>query len=219
MTQGIDVYSTDKYTRLKLDKYIESNRAIDRFAGKLVNYKKSLIFLGASDPPPNSPIKIKKHVRCPGTRKLIKAFRKRGNCVVIPVDEYNTSQTCALCYARFDRRTRSHKFKVCQDCRPTDRLFLPSLIVTQMGKRDLQAFRKMDRQRYADALAANQAHAVPIDLVSKVQIYAKEWQENIDGVLKNINVENPQAIQKTVWHRDVVAAKCIMVKGKNHIFS
>lgn len=109
---GLAVYANQKYARLSLDKYIESNRAIDKIAAFLTNKLKSIIYIGAAEMSPNSPIKIRKNVRCPGTRKLVQSFKKLGNCYVRFVDEYFTSQTCARCYQRFDRNTRSHRFKV-----------------------------------------------------------------------------------------------------------
>lgn len=37
MKKGITVYTTEKYTRLRLDKYIESNRVSDKVAAMLVS--------------------------------------------------------------------------------------------------------------------------------------------------------------------------------------
>lgn len=109
---GLAAYANQTYARLGLDKYIESNRVIDKIAAKLTNKKKSIIYIGSAEISPNSIIKIRKYVRCPGVRKLVKAFKKLGNVYVRFVDEYFTSQTCAKCFSRFDRNTRSHRFKV-----------------------------------------------------------------------------------------------------------
>lgn len=109
---GLATYANQKYARLSLDKYIESNRAIDRIAARLTNKQKSIIYIGAAEISPNSPIGIRKNVRCPGTRKLVKSFKKLGNCFIRFVDEYFTSQTCAKCFYRFPRNTRNDRFKV-----------------------------------------------------------------------------------------------------------
>lgn len=93
---GIETYTQRSYARLQLDKHIEWHRAIDKIAAKLENKKPSLIFIGSGgSTPANSPIKIKRNVRCPVTRKLIGAFKKRSNCVIRMVDEWMTSQHCA----------------------------------------------------------------------------------------------------------------------------
>lgn len=39
LKKGMDVYTTDKYTRLSLDKYILSNRVCDNIAGMVTNHK------------------------------------------------------------------------------------------------------------------------------------------------------------------------------------
>lgn len=213
LKSGMAAYATAQYARLGADKHIESQRAIDRLAGNLVNNGPSLIFIGNVDMAPNSPIRIKKHMRCPGLRKLINAFKKRSNCVVIPVDEYFTSQTCAKCYGRFDRNTRSHCFKVCLDCRPATTEMLPSLIVSKTGKRDLQGFRKMDR-------IAQRHQLESVGLHSKVILHHKKWMVNpVTDILEYVvegedeMIEEDDHVRKTVWNRDIVAAKCILVKG------
>lgn len=220
-TNGIAAYTTREYSRLGFDKHICSYRAVDQIVGMLTNYEPSVVFFGNGETPPNSPIKIKKHVRCPGNRKIINGFKKRGNCDVIPTDEYYTSQTCARCYGRFDVRTKSHKFKVCLDCKPKLDALLPSKIVTHLGKRDLQGFRKLDRIYNA----ANPD--TPVPLLTKVKTYRKIWQINREtGEIVNAAAEHMfdfddeldadaqrRIPHKTVWQRDIVAAKCILIKG------
>lgn len=109
---GMVTYANQKYSRLALDKYIESNRAIDKIAAFLTNKQKTIAYIGAAEISPNSPIRIRKYVRCPGVRKLVHAFKKLGNVYIRYVDEYYSSQTCAKCYSRFDPRTRRDRFKV-----------------------------------------------------------------------------------------------------------
>lgn len=155
-----------------------------------------------------------------------------GNCVILPVDEYFTSQTCAKCFGRFPRHTRSRRFKVCLNCLPMIQAMLPSVIIAKRGKRDLQMIRR--------ALLANQVVTngeesyldLTIRLLSKVNLHLKNWLVNpVTGVLENVNADqqpielpggeigaNADANQqprvlKTVWNRDIVAAKCILIKG------
>lgn len=211
------VYATQKYARLSFDKYVESNRASDQFAVQLTRKQTSMVYLGAAQMSPNSPIGIKRRLRCPGTRKLLASFKKLGNCVVRFVDEYYTSQTCAKCFGRFDRRTKANRFKICQQCVPNDAALLPGMIISKMSSRQLQKLRKQKRveqRQQPQPQNFNQpGNAVnpirPIKqnrLVSKIVVFFKR-HVNEDGDLVYI------AEPKTVWHRDIVAAKCILYKG------
>lgn len=112
LEQAMNVYATRKYSRTKLYHYMESNRASDKVATKLTKGKPTIAMVGSADMSPNSPIGIKKRLRCPGTRKLVKSFKKLGNCIVMFVDKYFTSQTCAKCFKRFDPATKRNRFKV-----------------------------------------------------------------------------------------------------------
>lgn len=220
---GIDTYTQRCYARLQLDKHIESNRAIDRIAGKLVAKKSALIHMGAAEPcHPNSPIKIKKHVRCPGTRKLLNAFKKRGNVVVRFVDEYMTSQLCGRCFNRFPQWTRSKRYKKCDTCIPDQRVGLAELIVTNVSKRAyqmqqaiMQVWQQMAEN--GDRIAATLTQLKTRRLVSKKQRFWKTWQPNgaaNAGPEEDADTQPQEAI-KTVWHRDISAAKLILYRGKH----
>ncbi|XP_031639183.1 uncharacterized protein LOC116351242 [Contarinia nasturtii] len=74
LKKGMAVYTTPKYTLLQFDKYVESNRTVDKLTGNLVNHKAAIIHMGNAEISPNSCIRIKKHVRAPGTLKLLKGF-------------------------------------------------------------------------------------------------------------------------------------------------
>lgn len=214
---GIGTYTKRKYARLSLDKHINWHRAIDKTAGALVNHKAAIIFLGAGQIAPNSPISIRKHVRCPGTRKLAEAFEKRGNCVVIMVDEHNTSQHCAKCFTKFDRRTKNYRYKKCNDCHPNPILQLPTQIVTGLSKRALQMKRAITKvwqnmSRMGSLIAATLTKSTNKRLVSKNHRFLKTW-------LPNANGEDEDVVHKTVWHRDICAAKLILYRGEYfHIF-
>lgn len=203
MKKGMDVYATPKYTRLRFEKYIRTVRASDEKAGELVNYKPSIIFFGAAETPPNSPIRIKKHMRCPGSRKLYASFKKRGNCVIVFVNECFTSQTCAKCIGRFDPRTKSHRFKVCQNCRPRFEAMLPSMVVTKKGRRRsrldrLQIF-LLEREAIENSTEPDQQKAD--SLLSKVLIHTYEWLINpVNGEMENVVAEKSNELyQESEW--------------------
>lgn len=238
MERGIAVYTTDKYTRLSFDKYVRSNSVCDSIASMLTNRQPTLVHFGAAEMSPNSPIGIKKGLRCPGNRKMIRSYRKCPGCMVNMVDEYYTSQTCAKCFGRFDRRTRRHRFKVCLDCRPHLDAMLPSMIVCKVSKRKMREERLLQFLHEKEAEEGNGNQAVDNDaphpnqpnaesLLPKVAIYHKTWLVNpVSGVLEYENVNQTDEmkvvdwathqprVHKTPWHRDIVAAKCILIKGK-----
>ncbi|XP_031618637.1 uncharacterized protein LOC116337846 [Contarinia nasturtii] len=224
MNDGIETYSTKQYARLGLDKHIESVRAIDKTACKMVHNQPSIFYMGASgSTPANSPIKIKKHVRCPGTRKLLAAIMKRGNCIIRMVDEYMTSQHCPLCFKRFPVATRSHRYKVCVGCVPNPIVGLPRTIVTNVSKRLLQMRRTIERmwremRDIGDVIAATLRDGPNAGrLVSKKQRFFKTWLPNV----ANVEIEGAAGAQPTlttVWHRDIAAAKLILYKGECVVF-
>jgi len=218
MENGIASYTTNKYARLQLDKHIEWHRAIDTIANKLVCEKSALVWLGGGTFAANSPISIKKHVRCPGLRKLLGAFKKRSNVIVRIVDEYMTSQLCGRCFKRYPRWTNSKRYKMCTECQPDKRLRLPTSIVTNVSKRVQQMERAIMQVWQEMAEAGDQIAAILTQrntgrLVSKKQRLLKTWQPNA-----NVNAETEEAVQpetvlKTVWHRDISATRLIMYKG------
>lgn len=224
MNDGIEAYTDKRYARLGLDKHIESVRAVDKVADTIHLGERSLICLGASgSTPANSPIKIKKYMRCPGVRKLIAAFKKRDNCIIRMVDEYMTSQHCALCFKQFPQATRSHRFKNCYNCIPHqilhDLRLLPSVIVTKVSKRVLQMRRTIERtwremREMGDAVAATLQDAPNTQrLVSKKQRFFKTWLPNVVVINEYIEEATEIKPRTTVWHRDIVAAKLILYKG------
>jgi hypothetical protein len=233
MENGIETYTVKQYARLGLDKHIEWYRAIDKIVGKLVSNQSAIVYIGAGgSTPANSPIKIKKHVRCPGTRKLIAAFKKRSNCVIRLVDEYMTSQHCARCFKRFPLATRGDRYKVCVGCVPNPIVQLPKLIVTHVSKRLLQMRRAIERVWRAmretgdvliemgDELMDDIAAVMAIfqddpntgRLVSKKQRFFKTWPPMPVNVEIEGNADG-QPLLTTVWHRDIAAAKLILYKG------
>lgn len=201
MTEGLGVYATRKYARLNFDKYVGENRAMDNFAASLTKKMPSIVYLGAAQVSPNSPIGIKKRWRCPGNRKLLRSFKKLGNVIVRFVDEYFTSQTCARCFGRFDPRTKPNRFKVCQQCHMDENALLPRQIISTASKRQLKKWREQQR------IEGNPTRPAGTSLVSKIIVFYKCYL-NDAGDLVYFDDQT-----KTVWHRDIVAAKCILYKG------
>lgn len=153
------------------------------------------------------------------------------------VHESRTSRLCARCFTPFPLETLSHRFKVCEWCVPDqnewpDGLKLPTKIVSMKSKRTYQ----MERRERREAIIANPNQAV--GSVSKMICYRKNWQQNelydVDGndaqrpdfningeydytadyVPDDWNLDEP--ILKTIWHRDISAAKLILYKGKSN---
>ncbi|XP_055296010.1 uncharacterized protein LOC129565303 [Sitodiplosis mosellana] len=222
MKNGIETYTIRGIARLGLDKHIEEVRAMDEKAAELVNGKVAIVYMGAADVPANSPIRIKKHVRCPGNRKLIAAFKKRGNVIVRMVNEFMTSQLCGRCFKQYPRHTRGDRFKKCNDCRPDPRVGLPRTIVTNVCKRALQMKRAFERtwrqmRDMGDPIAATLTSTNTSRLVPTKTRFVKTWQPN--GL--NVELEDaaqPQNTLKAVWHREISAAKLILYKGHCQLF-
>lgn len=212
MENGIETYTTSSYTRLSLDKHIRWHRAIDKIANALVGFLSAIVYIGPTDFSPNSPISIRKHMRCPGLRKLIGAFKKRSNVIIRLVDEWMTSQHCAKCFKRFLLATKSMRFKKCDNCLPNPIVRLPTSIVTNVSKRMLQMQRAImkvwnEMSAAGNAIAAALSQPENYNLVPKKQVFLKTWTPNVNNGGDGANSH------KSVWHRDITAAKCILYKG------
>lgn len=184
---------------------------------------------------PNSP--IKGHRRCPGTRKMLHALKKRPNCDYLMVDEFKTSQVCGLCFNLFGVGTKLHRFKVCKFCIPLQVALPAKRIITTLGKRALQFERRIARgvmglvAMNIDGRAAAEAHPNQQQrrLVSKITQFDKTvpLPRNVDAVDDEEAVQcNPVAstsefdcivqiprLRSIVWHRDISAAKIMIYKG------
>lgn len=180
-------------------------------------------------------------MKCPGTRKMLKSFMKlpKGSILIRNVNEFRTSRLCARCFTPFPLATLSHRFKVCEFCLPDQddwplRLKLPSKIVTKKSKRMYQTERKEMRE----AMIAN-PDVQGVGFVSTMKCYRKNWRQNwqqngLDNnpaVLPGAIIDNDydftadyvpedffdvpiDPILKTVWQRDITAAKLIMYRGE-----
>lgn len=195
--------------------------------------------MGAANISPNSPIKIKKHVRCPGNRKMLKSFKKMPDNVIRMTNEFRTSRFCGRCIEPFALETLGDRIKVCEWCTPDqddwpDGLELPEKIVTMKSKRMLQS----ERQEMREQIIENPNRAGD-GFVSKVICYRKNWQQNAANDMDVNDVQRPgnihdeyatdftedyvpedffdrpnESFLKTVWQRDIAAAKLILYRGK-----
>lgn len=88
------------------------------------------------------------------------------------------------------------------------------MVVSESGKREVQSFRKLDR-------AIVRQPGEELTLYSKPKVYRKNWIVNTTTDCYEYADENyvghtieHDRVRKTVWNRDVVAAKCILIKGE-----
>ncbi|XP_031635522.1 uncharacterized protein LOC116348610 isoform X1 [Contarinia nasturtii] len=217
LRKGMAAYATREYARLDLDHHIRSTRVNDQIAVRVTNNKPSLVQFGAWAMKPDRPFGIKKRKRCPGSRKFRVSIKKLGHSEVEMQDEWGTSQTCANCQERFPRHTKDDRFKVCYDCRakkidglPDSVAGLPDIIVSTVNRRVLRRKRAIIKRQIIDGNreAVNEKLRTG-RLMSKVKVTYKNWP---------LNVDDDDVVPQTVtWHRDIVAAKCIMLKGMNQL--
>lgn len=229
MKPGLSVFANRRYARLAFDKYIESHREQDFLARKITKNQPSLIFVGGVEMAPNSPIGIKKNKRCPGTRHLETSIKKLHHSDVVRVNEDCTSQTCADCFRKFPRETKPNRFKVCKPC-PRDSfrfggLVLPPMIVTKKSRRRQKKDRLVKRLVMMGIMdPAKQPQEFQLGRLESQKMYFwKNWHLNpANGVQMEDNAadnDQPPLQQQPracpiVWHRDVVAARCMIYKGK-----
>jgi hypothetical protein len=241
MEDGLDTYARRRYARLSLDKYIESQRERDMMAKAITKNKPSLIIIGDVDLPANSPIGKKKTKRCPGTRKLENSIKKLHHSDVVRVNEDYTSQNCASCMTKFPIHTKRYRFKTCKNCprnapipaEIAEYMSFPKLIITKKSRRR----KKLDRavKKCINRGIINQAtlgpEFQPGRLASPKMYFRKTWPLNPVNAVQvedddaNNNDQHPDEEQQQqqqqqrpctiVWHRDIVAARCIMYKGKS----
>ncbi|XP_055308543.1 uncharacterized protein LOC129572580 [Sitodiplosis mosellana] len=155
-----------------------------------------------------------------------------GN-VIRFVNEARSSRLCARCFEPFALSTLNDRVKVCEWCMPAqddwpDGMKLPEKIVVAKSKRKLRSERRLQ----------------PRGFVSKVICYRKNWQQNAaNGMDDNVEErrgviihdaelgiieytdefvpEDPvddSPVLKTVWQRDISAAKLILYRGHCELF-
>lgn len=136
---------------------------------------------------------------------------------MLMVNEYNTSQHCAKCFQRFDRRTKAYRFKKCANCQPNAILALPEMIVTNVGNRALQMKRSImkvwqEMRDMGNQIAKVLTSSTSGRLVSKKQRFFKTWHPNANA--NGDGEDDAVQLHTTVWHRDICAAKLILYRGK-----
>lgn len=236
---AMKAYARPKYARLMLSKRILTQRERDLTAKRITKNQPSIIFCGGVEMAPNSPIGIKKNRRCPGTRHLETSVKKLGHSDFIRVNEDYTSQTCATCHNKFPKTTKKHRFKVCSCPRTVEQP--PPVIVTNKSSRQKQYDRwksndlaktaekaraeimRLDSKKQNDC-SERRALAETVKkldediarLVSKKTNFNKEWLLNATNhQMENAADQERRKPSKIVWHRDIVAAKCMLYKGKH----
>lgn len=179
-------YFPFRYAKMNFDKYIKTQKTMDKYVNGIVGQKKSLIFIGSASFSPSSP--IKGHVKCPGSQRLKKYFKKKKDCVVIDVDEYNTSRVCGKCHKRFEQRNQGKsRQRICMRCNPDNEMMPPADVVyTKTNIRELKKQRS----------AMNNEH------VSK-------WSR----IVMNNTFDHGTNMSNTLWDRDISAARAILYKG------
>lgn len=233
-TEGVRTYTRRRYARLSLNKYIQGQKAMDSIVNKITNKSATIVFIGGAKMSASSP--IKKYRRCPGTRKIAISMKKKIDCAVVYVDEHNTSQVCPNCLEKFPEETKRDRMKLCADCVRLPETSPATLITTNHGKRQLKVKRDLQRERIQAQpeliVEAKANQPIARRLVSKwtqhiktnllqpnagrpIVDEANEAQSNEQLMVEGSVVEQPtKKTLKTVWHRDIAAAKCIMYKGK-----
>lgn len=176
---------------------------MDQLTNRIVNNKSALVLIGAANMSPSSP--IKKHQRCPGTRKLAISVKKKRNCDIVFVDEYKTSQKCGRCFQQFPDGTRANRMKCCKRCTPLDEAEPASTITSHINKRKLAALRRKKKEEQGQQ---QQQGAYP-DHISAVMVSTKTQFVKKTNLLPVTEEENGS----TIWHRDISAAKLILYKG------
>lgn len=129
-----------RYARLNFDKYIKTQRTMDKYVNRITLQKKALVFIGSTQFSPSSP--IKGYVRCPGLKRLVRCFKKKRNCVVILVDEYRTSQVCGKCFKAFDKkmqpRKRRSRQRICFGCYPGNEMETATHVFVKKNNRRVE---------------------------------------------------------------------------------
>lgn len=167
---------------------------MDKNVNGIVGQDKALVFIGSTQFSPNSP--IRGYVRCPGLKRFVTYFKKKRNCVIILVDEYNTSQVCGKCFKAFDKRlhkNRPGRQRICFNCNPGVEMTTANVVLTKKNIRKVKTERKANVQSN--------------DHVSKWTRVVPKNQLDQDVSMNNKN---------TLWDRDVSAARVILYKGESY---
>ncbi|XP_031616702.1 uncharacterized protein LOC116336741 [Contarinia nasturtii] len=114
-------YTQYEYALQAFLQYIDTNRALDAYATKLIDGKQTFIFVGdrfiAADSPARGYIRSK-------VRDLFEKLKRRRKCTVVEADEFRTTKLCSLCFRELEKPTKRGKVKekyrylTCHGCEP-----------------------------------------------------------------------------------------------------
>ncbi|XP_037035229.1 uncharacterized protein LOC119073712 [Bradysia coprophila] len=218
--RGHEIYTTRKYSRLQLDQYIRTQQSMDSIVHTLTdNVGNGRILVCIEGKPFNPSSPIRKYRRCPGIRKLFQCLKKVPVCDVMFVDEYNTSKACGCCYRSFDQPKHKHwdtrkiRHRVCDDCHPDAEIIsLPNTIIAPKSQRQLQTEKREVRHLiYQDnpSISWNES----AQLANLKFAFLPEHKKHNQFQKVPFNPAIHKAVQKTVWNRDISAARNMIVKG------
>lgn len=218
--EGIELYTTRKYSRLHLDQYIRTQQSMDSIVHTLtdtVANGRILLCIGSTEFNASSP--IKKYRRCPGTRKLVNYLRKVLICDIIFVDEFNTSKTCGCCHRKFDRDKHKYwerkkiRHRVCDNCHPDSSIInLPNTIIAPKSQRQLEN-EKLEMRHFVYQNHPNISWSETVDLVNRNFPFLPEHKKHNQYQKVPFDPNIHKEIQKVVWNRDISAARNIIVKA------
>ena len=107
-----DLYKQRKITRLRFDKYIRTEKMINKYANTLYRKKSTLILVGETKISPN----MKGYVRTPST-KIIERLKSYRKVKVKEVDEFRSTMICSKCNNPMNISKSPHRFASCPSCK------------------------------------------------------------------------------------------------------
>lgn len=107
-------YCKRKVARLKLNKYMLIPKAVKSIVDGINLDKKTLLFIGSTHLPANSPIKGYGRVPQP---KILKELKRR--CDVVEVDEFRTTVLCSKCHNECIVSRNRNRYALCPKCHIT----------------------------------------------------------------------------------------------------
>ena len=107
-----DLYKQRKITRLRFDKYIRTEKMINKYANTLYRKKSTLILVGETKINPN----MNGYVRTPST-KIIERLKSYEKVKVKEVDEFRSTMICSKCNSPMNISKSPHRFASCPSCK------------------------------------------------------------------------------------------------------
>lgn len=186
--EALAAYTQYEYCLQDLLQFINTNRALEALATKLIGGKKTFVFVGDAFLPGNSP--AKGYVRSK-VRLLFEIMSRRRNCTVFFVDEFRTTKLCSLCFNVLEQPTKNgrvkkkYRYYLCRGCQK-----VPESIEAVDRVNSRKSNRRLTEQRRT-------CPRVGVRMASKFQRYEK----------RPVNGRN------MTCNRDINAARNIYYKG------